>query len=209
MELNILNTQGKETGKKATLNDEVFAITPNDQAIYLDVKQIQANGRQGTHKVKERNEHSGSTKKLKRQKGTGGARSGSIKNPTYGNGRAHGPRPRDYGFKLNIKLKRLARKSALSQKALDKKITVIEDFTFSEPKTKQCIELLQNLNLADKKALLVLGSPDKNIILSSRNMQGFKVAQAADLNTFDILNCNQLILSEKSIPVIETVLSAQ
>lgn len=209
MELNILNTQGKETGKKATLNDEVFAITPNDQAIYLDVKQIQANGRQGTHKVKERNEHSGSTKKLKRQKGTGGARSGSIKNPTYGNGRAHGPRPRDYGFKLNIKLKRLARKSALSQKALDKKITVIEDFTFSEPKTKQCIELLQNLNLGDKKALLVLGSPDKNIILSSRNMQGFKVAQAADLNTFDILNCNQLILSEKSIPVIETVLSAQ
>lgn len=209
MELNIINTQGKETGKKATLNDEVFAITPNDHAIYLDVKQMQANSRQGTHKVKERNEHSGSTKKLKRQKGTGGARSGSIKNPTYGNGRAHGPRPRDYGFKLNIKLKRLARKSALSQKALDKKITVIEDFTFSEPKTKQCIELLQNLNLENKKALLVLGSADKNIVLSSRNLQGFKVAQATDLNTFDILNCNQLILSEKSIPVIETVLSAQ
>jgi large subunit ribosomal protein L4 len=207
MELNIINTKGEETGKTATLNDEVFAITPNDHAIYLDVKQLQANGRQGTHKVKERNEHSGSTKKLKRQKGTGGARAGSIKNPVYGNGRAHGPRPRDYSFKLNIKLKRLARKSALSQKAMDKRITVIEDFTFEAPKTKQCIELLKNLNLENKKILLVLGANDKNIILSSRNMQDFKVAQATDLNTFDILNCSQLILSEKSIPVIETVLS--
>ena len=209
MELNIINTKGKETGKKAKLSDDVFAITPNDHAIYLDVKQIQANGRQGTHKVKERGDFAGSTKKLKRQKGTGGARSGSIKNPTYGNGRAHGPRPRDYGFKLNIKLKRLARKSALSQKALDKKITVIEDFTFEAPKTKQCVELLQNLNLENKKILLVLGGTDKNVVLSRRNMQGFKVAQATDLNTFDILNCSQLILSEKSIPVIETVLSAQ
>src|SRR5580698_2910851 len=208
MELNIINTKGKETGKKAKLNDEVFAITPNDHAIYLDVKQIQANGRQGTHKVKERNEHSGSTKKLKRQKGTGGARAGSIKNPVYGNGRAHGPRPKDYNFKLNIKLKRLARKSALSQKAMDKRITVIEDFTFEAPKTKQCIELLKNLNLENKKILLVLGANDKNIILSSRNMQDFKVAQATDLNTFDILNCSQLILSENSIPVIETVLNA-
>jgi large subunit ribosomal protein L4 len=207
MELNIINTKGEETGKTAKLNDEVFAITPNDHAIYLDVKQLQANGRQGTHKVKERNEHSGSTKKLKRQKGTGGARAGSIKNPVYGNGRAHGPRPRDYSFKLNIKLKRLARKSALSQKAMDKRITVIEDFTFEAPKTKQCIELLKNLNLENKKILLVLGANDKNIILSSRNMQDFKVAQATDLNTFDILNCSQLILSEKSIPVIETVLS--
>jgi len=208
MELNIINTKGKETGKKAKLNDEVFAITPNDHAIYLDVKQIQANGRQGTHQVKERGEFAGSTKKLKRQKGTGGARSGSIKNPTYGNGRAHGPRPRDYGFKLNIKLKRLARKSALSQKALDKKITVIEDFTFA-PKTKSCIEFLQNMTFDTRKVLLVLGSVDKNIILSSRNLEGFKVAQATDLNTYDILNCTQLILSEKSIPVIETVLSAQ
>src|SRR5262249_8977672 len=154
-----------------------------------DVKQLQANARQGTHKVKERNEHSGSTKKLKRQKGTGGARSGSIKNPTYGNGRAHGPRPRDYSFKLNIKTKRLARKSALSQKALDKKITVIEDFTFAAPKTKQCEELLRNLNLENKKILLVLGESNKNVVLSSRNMQGFKVAQANELNTFDILNC--------------------
>jgi len=207
MELNIINTKGEETGKTAKLNDEVFAITPNDHAIYLDVKQLQANSRQGTHKVKERNEHSGSTKKLKRQKGTGGARAGSIKNPVYGNGRAHGPRPRDYSFKLNIKLKRLARKSALSQKALDKKITIIEDFTFEAPKTKQCIELLKNLKLENKKILLVLGDNNKNVILSSRNMQRFKVAQANDLNTFDILNCHQLILSEKSIPVIETVLS--
>jgi len=209
MELNIINTKGKETGKKAKLNDEIFAITPNDHAIYLDVKQIQANGRQGTHKVKERNEHSGSTKKLKKQKGTGGARAGSIKNPVYGNGRAHGPRPRDYGFKLNIKLKRLARKSALSQKALDKKITIIEDFTFEAPKTKQCIELLQNMSFDTRKVLLVLSNMDKNVILSSRNLEGFKVAQASDLNTLDILNCSQLVLSEKSIPVIETVLSAQ
>ena len=209
MELNIINTKGKETGKKARLNDEVFAITPNDHAIYLDVKQIQANGRQGTHKVKERGEFAGSTKKLKRQKGTGGARSGSIKNPTYGNGRAHGPRPRDYGFKLNIKLKRLARKSALSQKALENRITIIEDFTFEAPKTKQCIDLLQNLNLENKKILLVLGDNDKNVILSARNLERFKIAQAHDLNTLDILDCSQLILSEKSIPVIETVLSAQ
>jgi large subunit ribosomal protein L4 len=208
MELNIINTKGEATGKKAKLNDEVFAITPNDHAIYLDVKQIQANGRQGTHQVKERGEFAGSTKKLKRQKGTGGARSGSIKNPTYGNGRAHGPRPRDYGFKLNIKLKRLARKSALSQKALDKKITVIEDFTFEAPKTQQCIDLVKNLKFDPRKILLVLDGNDKNIVLSSRNLQYFKVAQASDLNTFDILNCNQLILSEKSIPVIETVLNA-
>jgi len=207
MELNIINTKGEQTGKKATLKDEVFAITPNDHAIYLDVKQIQANGRQGTHKVKERNEFAGSTKKLKRQKGTGGARAGSIKNPTYGNGRAHGPRPRDYGFKLNVKLKRLARKSALSQKVLDNQISVIEDFTFEAAKTKQCIELLKNLQLENKKVLLVLGATDKNVVLSSRNMQRFKVAQATDLNTVDILNCHQLILSEKSIPLIETVLS--
>ncbi len=145
---------------------------------------------------------------MKRQKGTGGARSGSIKNPVYGNGRAHGPRPRDYGFKLNIKLKRLARKSALSQKALDKRITVIEDFTFEAPKTKQCIELLKNLNLENKKILLVLGGNDKNIVFFHPAIcKDFKVAQATDLNTFDILNCSQLILSEKSIPVIETVLS--
>jgi large subunit ribosomal protein L4 len=208
MELNIINTKGEETGKKAKLNDEVFAITPNDHAIYLDVKQIQANGRQGTHQVKERGEFAGSTKKLKRQKGTGGARSGSIKNPVYGNGRAHGPRPRDYGFKLNIKLKRLARKSALSQKALEKRITVIQDFTFDAPKTKQCIELLKSLNLENKKILLVLGTNDKNVVLSARNMERFMVAQAQDLNTLDILNCAQLILSENSIPVIETVLNA-
>src|ERR1700691_428059 len=142
MELNIYNTKGEKTSKKAKLNDEVFAIEPNDHAMYLDVKQVQANGRQGTHKVKERGENSGSTKKIKRQKGTGGARSGSIKNPTYGNGRTFGPRPRDYGFKLNKKLKRLARKSALSQKIKDEKLTIVENFNFEKPKTKQCIDLL-------------------------------------------------------------------
>lgn len=208
MELNIVNTKGEETGKKATLNDEVFAITPNDHAIWLDVKHLQANARQGTHKVKERNEFAGSTKKLHRQKGTGGARAGSIKNPVYGNGRAHGPRPRDYGFKLNVKTKRLARISALSQKALDKQIMVIEDFTFEAPKTKQCIELLKNLKLDNnKKTILVLGGHDKNVILSSRNLPGLKVTQATELNTYDILNCQHLILSEKSIPAIETVLT--
>jgi large subunit ribosomal protein L4 len=209
MELNIVNTKGEETGKKAKLNDEVFAITPNDHAIYLDVKAIRANSHQGTHQVKERGETSGSTKKLKRQKGTGGARSGSIKNPTYGHGRAHGPRPRDYSIKLNVKLKRLARRSALSQKALDKQISVIEDFTFEVPKTKQCIELLQNLKLNKKKILLVLGSNDKNVILSSRNMPGFRVTQANELNTIDILDCNHLILAENSITQIETVLTQE
>jgi len=206
MELNIVNTKGEETGKKAMLKDEVFGIKPNDHAIYLDVKHIQANARQGTHKVKERNEFAGSTKKLHRQKGTGGARAGSIKNPTYGNGRAHGPRPRDYGFKLNVKTKRLARMSALSQKALDNRIMVIEDFSFEAPKTKQCLELLKNLKL-DKKTLLVLGENNKNVILSSRNIQDLKVAQATELNTLDILNCNHLLLSEKSIPQIETLLA--
>ena len=209
MELNIYNTKGEKTSKKAKLQDEVFAIEPNDQAIYLDVKQIQANNRQGTHKVKERGEHSGSTKKLKRQKGTGGARSGSIKNPIYGNGRTFGPRPRDYSQKLNKKLKRLARKSALSYKTKDNHITVVENFSFEEPKTKQCLELLQNFELDNKKTLLVLGATENNIVLSARNMQNFKVVQAADINTIDILNAQHVLLSEKSIPIIETTLSAE
>ena len=209
MELNIYSAKGEKTSKKIKLNDEVFAIEPNDHAVYLDVKQVQANSRQGTHKVKERGEHSGSTKKIKRQKGTGGARSGSIKNPTYGHGRAFGPRPRDYGFKLNKKLKKLARKSALSQKVKDNMLTVVENFSFDKPKTKQCLELLSNFKLDGKKTLLVLDSMDANVILSARNLQKFKVIQAADINTIDVLNAYHVLLSEKSIPVIETTLSLE
>jgi large subunit ribosomal protein L4 len=207
MELNIYNTKGEKTSKKAKLNDEVFAIEPNDHAMYLDVKQVQANGRQGTHKVKERGENSGSTKKIKRQKGTGGARSGSIKNPTYGNGRTFGPRPRDYGFKLNKKLKKLARRSALSQKAKENLLTVVENFTFEKPKTTQCLDLLSNFKLDGKKTLLVLGAKDANVVLSARNLQNFKVIQATDINTIDVLHANHILLSEQSIPVIETTLS--
>src|ERR1700722_17489942 len=188
MELNIYNAKGEKTAKKAKLNDEVFAIEPNDHAIYLDVKQVQANARQGTHMVKDRGETSGSTKKLKRQKGTGGARSGSIKNPTYGHGRTFGPRPRDYGFKLNKKLKKLARRSALSQKVKDNLVTVLETLNFAKPKTKQCIDLLSNFKLDGKKTLLVIDSVDENVIRSARNLQKFKVIQAADINTIDVLH---------------------
>jgi len=209
MELNIYNTKGEKTSKKAKLSDEVFSIEPNEHAMYLDVKQVQANQRQGTHKVKERGENSGSTKKIKRQKGTGGARSGSIKNPTYGNGRTFGPRPRDYGFKLNKKLKKLARKSALSQKVKDNQLNVIESFTFAKPKTKQCIDLLNNFKLDGKKALLVLDGANDNVVLSARNLSKFKVIQATDINTIDILNAHLVLLSEKSIPVIETTLSIE
>lgn len=207
MELNLFNTKGEKTTKKVQLNDEVFSVEPNDHAIYLDVKQIQANKRQGTHQVKERGEHSGSTKKLKRQKGTGGARSGSIKNPTYGNGRTFGPRSRDYNQKLNKKLKKLARKSALSYKAKDKQITVLEHFSFDKPKTSQCLDLMKSFKLDDKKILLVLGGVESNVILSARNIPNFKVVQATDINTIDILDANHILLSEKSISVIETTLS--
>jgi large subunit ribosomal protein L4 len=207
MELNIFNTKGEKTSKKVKLNDEVFSVEPNDHAIYLDVKQIQANNRQGTHKVKERGENSGSTKKIKRQKGTGGARSGSIKNPTYGNGRTFGPRPRDYSQKLNKKLKKLARKSALSYKVKDNQVTVLENFSFEKPKTSQAVELLKSFKLDDKKTLLVIGDVEKNVVLSARNLPNFKVVQAADINTIDILDANHILLSEKSIPVIETTLS--
>jgi len=207
MELNIYSAKGEKTSKKIKLNDEVFAIEPNDHAVYLDVKQVQANSRQGTHKVKERGEHSGSTKKIKRQKGTAGARSGSIKNPTYGNGRTFGPRPRDYGFKLNKKLKKLARRSVLSQKVKDNLVTVVENFTYKAPKTKQALELLSNFKLDGKKTLLVLGSSDANIVLSARNLAKFKVIQATDINTIDVLNAQHILLSETSIPVIETTLS--
>ena len=208
MELKIIDTKGKETSKKANLDDSIYAIDPNDHAIYLDVKQYLANQRQGTHKSKERAEIAGSTKKLKRQKGTGGARAGSRKSPTrVGGGRAFGPQPRDYGFKLNHKVKELARRSALSYKAKDKNITVLEDFNFDAPKTKSFIELLNNLKLNDKKTLVVLGGINKNVYLSSRNLPNTKVVKASDLNTYDVLNAHNLVLAESSVKEIENLLS--
>jgi len=208
MQLDIYNISGKKTSKKADLNDAVFAAEPNDHAIYLDVKQFLANQRQGTHKSKERAEINRTTKKLKRQKGTGGARAGSMKSPLFiGGGRAFGPRPRDYSFKLNKKVKRLARISALSYKAKENNITVLEDFNFEGPKTKNYVELLNNLNLAGKKTLLVLADTNKNVYLSSRNLNGAKVVTASDLNTYDILNAGVVVLAESSVKKIETLLS--
>ena len=208
MEVSVVNISGKATSKKVSLNDAIFGIDPNDHAIYLDVKQHLANKRQGTHKSKERAEVSGSTKKLKKQKGTGGARAGSIKSPTIvGGGRAFGPRPRDYSFKLNKKLKRLARMSALTYKAKESNITVLEDFSFDAPKTKKYVDLINNLKLSDKKTLLVLGESNKNIYLSSRNLQHHKVVTASSLNTYDIMNAQKIILSEKSLAVIEQILA--
>jgi large subunit ribosomal protein L4 len=207
MEVSVVNISGKATSKKVSLNDAIFGIEPNDHAIYLDVKQHLANQRQGTHKSKQRNEISGSTKKLKKQKGTGGARAGSIKSGTIvGGGRIFGPQPRDYSFKLNKKLKRLARVSALAYKAKDNNITVLEDFTFDTPKTKKYADMLNNLKLSDKKTLIVLGDTNKNIFLSSRNLKGTKVVKASDLNTYDILNASNLVLVESSVKEIEKVL---
>jgi large subunit ribosomal protein L4 len=208
MQLEILNISGKKTAKKVELIDSIYAVEPNDHCIYLDVKQYLANQRQGTHKSKERAEIARTTKKLKKQKGTGGARAGSMKSPVFvGGGRAFGPRPRDYSFKLNKKVKSLARVSALSYKAKENAIMVLEDFNFEAPKTKNYIDLIKNLNLADKKSLLVLGDVNKNIYLSSRNIQGAKVVNASDLNTYDILNAQNLILAESSIKVLETILN--
>jgi large subunit ribosomal protein L4 len=208
MQVEVLNISGKKTAKKAELADAIFAAEPNDHSIYLDVKQYLANQRQGTHKSKERAEIARTTKKLKRQKGTGGARAGSMKSPLFiGGGRAFGPRPRDYSFKVNKKVKSLARISALTYKAKDNAITVLEDFTFEAPKTKNFVDLIKNLNMADKKTLLVLGTANDNVYLSSRNIQGTKVVNASDLNTYDILNAGHLILSESSVKVIETILN--
>jgi len=210
MQVEILNISGKKTAKKVDLLDSIFAAEPNDHCIYLDVKQFLANQRQGTHKSKERAEISRTTKKLKRQKGTGGARAGSMKSPLFvGGGRAFGPRPHEYGFKLNKKVKALARVSALTYKAKDNAITVLEDFNFEAPKTKNFIDLMKNLNLSDKKTLLVLGDTNKNVYLSSRNIQGAKVVKASDLNTYDILNAENLILAESSVKVIETILNRE
>ena len=208
MEVSVVNISGKATSKKVSLNDAIFGIDPNDHAIYLDVKQHLANKRQGTHKSKERAEVSGSTKKLKKQKGTGGARAGNIKSPTIvGGGRAFGPRPRDYSFKLNKKLKRLARLSALTYKAKESSITVLEDFSLEAPTTRKYVDLLNNLKLSDKKTLLVLGESNKNIYLSSRNLANTKVVTASDLNTYDILNANNLLFLESSVKEIENLLS--
>ncbi len=208
MQVEVINISGKKTAKKLDLSDAIFAAEPNDHCIYLDVKQYLANQRQGTHKSKERAEISRTTKKLKRQKGTGGARAGSMKSPLFvGGGRAFGPRPHEYGFKLNKKVKALARVSALSYKAKDNAITVLVDFNFEAPKTKNYIDLMKNLNMADNKTLLVLPDTNKNVYLSSRNIQGARVVKASDLNTYDILNAESLILSESSVKVIETILN--
>ena len=199
-----MNTAGKETGKKVTLSADIFGIEPNDHAIYLDVKQYLANQRQGTHKSKERAEINRTTKKLKRQKGTGGARAGSMKSPLFvGGGRVFGPRPRDYSFKLNKKLKHLACLSALTYKAKDKSIMVIENFAINQPKTKDYSAILDNLKIAGKKVLMVLPQHDKNIYLSSRNLEGNKLTTASELNTYDVLNAQLLVLAEGSVSVLE------
>lgn len=203
MELNVFNIKGEDTGKKVTLNDAVFGIEPNEHAVYMAVKQYMANNRQGTHKSKERSEISGSTRKLKRQKGTGGARSGDINSPVMvGGGRVFGPKPRDYSFKLNKKVKALARKSALSSKAADNAIKVVEDFNFEAPKTKEFIEIVKNLQLADKKLLLVLSDQNKNVYLSARNLPKAKVVTASELNTYGILDCENVVLFESSVAVV-------
>ncbi len=200
MELTVLSTTGKATGRKVTLPDAVFGITPNNHVIYLAVKQYLANQRQGTHKSKQRNEVAGSTRKLFKQKGTGGARHGSIKAPIYvGGGRIFGPQPRDYSFKINSKVKSLARYSALSYKAIDSAISVVENFTFDKPKTKQYLEILKSLSLDNKKTLVVLGSLDNNVYLSSRNLGNTKVVPFEQLNTYDILHADTLVLMEGAV----------
>ena len=208
MELIVKQASGKETGRKVTLSNEIFGAEPNDHAIYLDVKQILANRRQGTHKSKQRNEISGTTKKLKRQKGTGGARAGSMKSPLFvGGGRVFGPEPRDYSFKLNKKVKRLARISALSYKAKENNITVLENLEMDNAKTSAYAKIIAGLDLKDKKTLVVLPESNKNVYLSSRNLAGSKVVIASDLNTYDILNAQNLVLIEASLPVIEKTLA--
>lgn len=208
MELAVINHKGEDTGRKISLSDDVFAIEPNDHAIYLDVKQYLANQRQGTHKSKERNEIAGSTKKIKKQKGTGGARAGSIKSPLFrGGGRVFGPRPRDYSFKLNKKVKQLARKSALSYKVKDKSLLVLEDLSFDSPKTKSFLAVLNGLSLTDKKTILVLPEENKNVYLSSRNLPKSKVVTVNDVNTYQLLNADQLVICEGSVSKLETILS--
>lgn len=208
MELEVYNISGQKTGRKVSVNDSVFGVEPNDHAIYLDVKQHLANKRQGTHKAKERSEVSGSTKKLHKQKGTGGSRKGSIKNPLYKGGpRVFGPRPRDYSFKLNQKLKQLARKSALAYKAKENSIIVLEDFNFDKPKTKDFLNILNNLKVNDKKTVMVVGNEQSSVFLSSRNLPKSKVITVTDLNTYEILNNKNLLVVESTLKEIENVLS--
>lgn len=207
MEITVHKHTGEDTGRKVNLTDSVFGVEPNDHAIYLDVKQYLANQRQGTHKSKEKAEITGSTKKLKKQKGTGTARAGSIKSPVFrGGGRIFGPQPRNYRFKLNRKLKQLARKSALSYKAQDNAITILEDFNFEGPKTKDFTAFLGALNLSDKKTLLVLGEEYKNVYLSSRNLKHAKVTTAERLTTYDVLHADTLLLQEGSIEKLSNLL---
>ena len=209
MELNILDIKGKETGKKVSLDDTVFGIEPNDHAIYLDVKQYLANKRQGTHKSKGRSEVAGSTRKLGRQKGSGGARPGDIKSPVrVGGGRIFGPVPRDYSFKLNKKVKQLARKSALSYKAKDNAITVLSELNFEAPKTKDFVAMMKNLQVADKKTLFILSNGNKNVYLSARNLTKVKVLTISELSTYSIVGANNIVFTEESVAAIEQTFKA-
>jgi len=210
MELSVINSTGQDTGRKVTLSEEVFGIEPNTHAMYLDVKQYLANQRQGTHKSKERNEVSGTTKKLKKQKGTGGARAGSMKSPVFiGGGRVFGPRPKDYSFKLNKKLKELARLSALSTLARNNKVALIEALNIDAPKTSAFVQVVNNLKINSRKTLIVTAQNNQNIYLSSRNLKGYKVAEAKDLNTYDILNADTLLLTEESLKTLEQLYSTK
>ncbi len=204
MELNVLNIKGQETGRKVALNDAIYAIEPNDHAIYLDVKLIMANQRQGTAKSKERSEVSGSTRKLGRQKGGGGARRGDINSPVLvGGGRVFGPKPRDYSFKLNKKVRQLARKSALAYKVQENALVVVEDFTFDAPKTKSMVEVLKNLKVSDKKTLFVMPGADKVVYLSARNIERVQVMAATALNTYKVLNADVMVVAESALAVID------
>ncbi|MEJ6492391.1 MAG: 50S ribosomal protein L4 [Flavobacteriales bacterium] len=208
MEVKVFDANGKATSKKVKLSEEIFGIEPNQHAIYLDVKQHLANKRQGTHKAKERAEISGSTKKIKKQKGTGGARAGSIKSGTrVGGGRIFGPRPRNYHFKLNVKLKRLARKSAFAFQAKNDAVMIVEDLTMTAPKTQEFISMLTNLKLENEKVLLILGSKNDNVYFSSKNLGKVKVVTADSFNTYDVLNARKVVLAESSLEVIEKILN--
>jgi large subunit ribosomal protein L4 len=210
MDVSVVKYSGENTGRKVALSTDVFGVEPNDHAIYLDVKSFLANQRQGTHKAKQRNEISGSSKKLKKQKGTGGARAGNIKNPQFkGGGRVFGPQPRDYSFKLNKKVKDLARKSALSYKAKDNAIAIVEDFNFAEAKTKQYLKMLSALSLADKKTLVVLPEVMKNVVLAGRNIQKTKVTTADQINTYDVMNAESIVFVESSINKVITLLNKE
>lgn len=206
MTVDVLNINGEKTGRSIELPDDVFSIEPNEHVVYLTVKQYLANQRQGTHKAKERGEVKGSTRKIKRQKGTGTARAGDIKNPLFkGGGRVFGPRPRDYGFKLNKKVKRLAKRSVLTNKAADGNIVVLEDFTFDQPKTKEFVQVMKNLDLVNAKTVFVTADYDKNLYLSGRNVKGSEVVNARDLNVYQLLNAQKVVISENSVDVIKEV----